>query len=139
MMKIIARRAALAVAGLLVLATSAPSYALVARPLAAPTAAVDHSITQAPITHVRWRGGGWGWGGAGLAAGALLGAGIAASGPYYYAPYYYGPTYYGPPPAYYGRAPAGDDAVAYCMQRYRSYDPESGTFMGYDGLRHPCP
>jgi hypothetical protein len=25
------------------------------------------------------------------------------------------------------------------MQRYRSYDPASGTYMGYDGLRHPCP
>jgi BA14K-like protein len=27
----------------------------------------------------------------------------------------------------------------YCAQRYRSYDPASGTFMGYDGQRHPCP
>jgi len=27
----------------------------------------------------------------------------------------------------------------YCAQRYRSYDPASGTFMGYDGLRHRCP
>jgi hypothetical protein len=26
----------------------------------------------------------------------------------------------------------------YCAQRYRSYDPRSGTFMGYDGRRHPC-
>jgi hypothetical protein len=26
----------------------------------------------------------------------------------------------------------------YCAQRYRSYDPASGTFMGYDGRRHPC-
>jgi hypothetical protein len=25
------------------------------------------------------------------------------------------------------------------MQRYRSYDPGSGTFLGNDGLRHPCP
>ena len=25
-----------------------------------------------------------------------------------------------------------------CAQRYRSYDPESGTFLGYDGARHPC-
>ncbi|MGA7941219.1 MAG: BA14K family protein, partial [Bradyrhizobium sp.] len=23
-------------------------------------------------------------------------------------------------------------------QRYRSYDPASGTYLGYDGLRHPC-
>jgi hypothetical protein len=35
--------------------------------------------------------------------------------------------------------PAGDDAVAYCMQRYKSYDPASGTYLGYDGQRHPCP
>ena len=25
-----------------------------------------------------------------------------------------------------------------CARRYRSYDPESGTFLGYDGTRHPC-
>ncbi|HMH62710.1 MAG TPA: BA14K family protein, partial [Bradyrhizobium sp.] len=24
-----------------------------------------------------------------------------------------------------------------CAQRYRSYDPVSGTFLGYDGHRHP--
>jgi hypothetical protein len=33
----------------------------------------------------------------------------------------------------------GGDATAYCMQRYRSYDPASGTYLGYDGERHPCP
>src|SRR4051812_10327603 len=25
-----------------------------------------------------------------------------------------------------------------CAQRYRSYDPASGTYMGFDGRRHPC-
>jgi BA14K-like protein len=25
------------------------------------------------------------------------------------------------------------------MQRFRSYDPQSGTYLGYDGQRHPCP
>ncbi|WP_376767797.1 BA14K family protein [Segnochrobactrum spirostomi] len=25
-----------------------------------------------------------------------------------------------------------------CAARYRSYDPASGTYLGYDGLRHPC-
>ena len=34
---------------------------------------------------------------------------------------------------------AGNNAVAYCSQRYRSYDPGSGTYLGYDGYRHPCP
>jgi hypothetical protein len=28
---------------------------------------------------------------------------------------------------------------SYCAQRYQSYDPASGTYLGYDGLRHPCP
>jgi BA14K-like protein len=27
---------------------------------------------------------------------------------------------------------------AYCSQRYRSYDPASGTFLGTDGARHRC-
>ncbi|HMJ27234.1 MAG TPA: BA14K family protein, partial [Xanthobacteraceae bacterium] len=36
-------------------------------------------------------------------------------------------------------APGGDDSVAYCMQTYRSYDPQSGTYLGNDGYRHPCP
>ena len=35
--------------------------------------------------------------------------------------------------------PGGDDGTAYCMQTYRSYDPRSGTYLGNDGYRHPCP
>lgn len=127
------RTVALAVAGSLVLAAVVPASAQVARPLAAQITA------PADVTQVRWRGHGWGWGvGAGIAAGALIGAGIAASRPYYYDPYYYGPAYYGPPPVVYG-APAVGDGVAYCMRRFRSYDPASGTYLGYDGYRHPCP
>jgi len=30
-------------------------------------------------------------------------------------------------------------SVEYCMRRYRSYDPYSRTYLGYDGRRHPCP
>ncbi len=30
----------------------------------------------------------------------------------------------------------GDNS--YCAQRFRSYDPRSGTYLGYDGQRHPC-
>jgi hypothetical protein len=33
----------------------------------------------------------------------------------------------------------GDGASASCQQRYRSYNPTSGTFLGFDGRRHPCP
>jgi hypothetical protein len=32
----------------------------------------------------------------------------------------------------------GRDAT-YCQQRFRSYDSASGTYMGYDGMRHSCP
>ena len=34
------------------------------------------------------------------------------------------------------RAMSPDDR--YCSQHYRSYDPASGTYMGYDGRRHSC-
>jgi hypothetical protein len=33
---------------------------------------------------------------------------------------------------------ASNESDAACSQRYRSYDPSSGTFRGYDGARHPC-
>jgi hypothetical protein len=31
------------------------------------------------------------------------------------------------------------NAVAWCSQRFRSYDPYSMTYLGYDGRRHRCP
>ena len=77
--------------------------------------------------------GGWGWGGgvaAGVATGALLGSALAAQP--YYAP---GPYYDG---GYVVAGPVASE-VEYCMRRFRSYDPRSGTYLGYDGLRHPCP
>lgn len=58
----------------------------------------------------------WWWGAADV---------FAAEWPYYYDYGYEAPTY--------------DSAVAYCLQRFRSYDPASGTYLGYDGRRHPCP
>jgi hypothetical protein len=38
-----------------------------------------------------------------------------------------------------GSAAQNSNAVQYCASRYRSYDPRSGTYLGYDGYRHPCP
>jgi len=115
-----------------------------------------------------WHGGrGWGWGG--FAAGAVVGGLLAAPyyyggyAPYYnggYAPYYggYAPYYgggyvdeggYDEPyvggygggyrGGYAGRYAGAGGGVEYCMQRYRTYDPRSGTFIGNDGHRHPCP
>jgi len=28
--------------------------------------------------------------------------------------------------------------IAYCSSKYRSFDPASGTYLGYDGFRHYC-
>lgn len=65
--------------------------------------------------HYGWGPDGWGPAVGGLAAGAIIGSAIANS-----------------------RAQAPDND-AYCSQRFKSYDPASGTYLGYDGLRHPCP
>jgi hypothetical protein len=84
----------------------------------------------------------------GAVAGAVIGGAIASDS---YA-YYGGPGYgYGYGPGYYddqsyddGGAvavvpvPGGDDSAS-CAQTYRSYDPASGTYLGNDGYRHPCP
>ena len=32
----------------------------------------------------------------------------------------------------------GGGHVRWCLNRYRSYDPRSDTFLGYDGHRHVC-
>jgi BA14K-like protein len=83
-------------------------------------------------------------------AGAVVGGAIAAApygyygapgyyAPGYYAPGYYDDQYYDDGPVVVAPAQGGDDAVAYCMQTYRSYDPRSGTYLGNDGYRHPCP
>ena len=91
--------------------------------------------------------------GIGAATGAIIGAeGERRRGGYYYwrrgcyvqhpaGGWERVPPRYCEPVAYYQPAPASaaGDAVAYCMQRFRSYDPESGTYLGFDGLRHPCP
>ena len=78
--------------------------------------------------HGGWRRHGWhrgyGWGhgyyrrGPGLgalAAGAIIGSAMASS------------------------QARASDAETYCEQRFKSYDPASGTYLGYDGERHACP
>lgn len=57
----------------------------------------------------------------GLAAGALIGGAIANS------------------QAQAARGTADAEAVAACARRFRSYDAASGTYLGNDGARHPCP
>lgn len=104
-----------------------------------------------------WRGPGWrgpGW------------RGPAGPAPRYYYPrghryygwrgpgYYGGSYYYNPGAAFAagviglaaGAAIAGaanqqryaNDYIAYCSQRYRSFNPATGTYTGYDGRQHRC-
>jgi BA14K-like protein len=35
--------------------------------------------------------------------------------------------------------PMAQGDVASCQARFRSFDPASGTYLGFDGMRHPCP
>ena len=67
---------------------------------------------------------------------------------YYTEPAYVDGGYYGGGYGYPGGYPAagggyygggGGGGVQYCMQRYRTYDPRTGTFIGNDGRPHPCP
>jgi hypothetical protein len=77
---------------------------------------------------------GFGLGAFGFGTGLLLGSQLG-----YYGGGYYGSPYYGN--GYYGNGYSGggyDDYDVACAQRYRSYDPYSNTFLGYDGYRHPC-
>jgi hypothetical protein len=84
--------------------------------------------------HGHWHGGyGWrgGWGGPGYWGAGLIGIGVGAAigsalaAPVYVDPYV-GPTAWSP------------DWYDYCAQRYRSFNPRTGYFMGYDGQPHFC-
>jgi len=85
----------------------------------------------------------------GLAAGALLGSALSQPQPTYVqpAPVYAPPP---PPPAYYPAPPARNVQYRssyepwsrgwyqYCSDRYRSFNPNTGTYRGYDGRDHFC-
>lgn len=86
----------------------------------------------------------------GLAAGAIIGGAIASDpGPRYYEP---APrAYYPPPPPRVVYRPAPEQVYVvgsiepwsrawydYCGRTYRSFDPDTGTYRGYDGQDHFC-
>ena len=117
-------------AGAMTLSTVVPSLAA---PLA-PAQLQDQPTSVQQVQYRHYHGGGprygyrggyhgrrhYGGGGnagaiiGGLAAGAIIGGAIAAS-----------------------QAKANNDA--YCSQRFRSYDPGSGTYIASGGVRRPCP
>ena len=52
---------------------------------------------------------------------------------------------FGEQPRYYNYAPgvqvagAPSSTVGWCGTRFHSFDPATGTYVGFDGIRHPCP
>jgi len=127
------------IAALAIVATPWLAAPANAAPLASPLM-LKNAVGPATET-VQYRHGWRGHGGAAVGlgiAGALIGGAIIGATQQPYGYYGYGPGYYGP--VYVAPAPyVGGDAVSYCAQRFRSYDPYSGTYVGYDGYRHPCP
>jgi BA14K-like protein len=100
-------------------------------------------------------GPGLGWGAAALGGGLAAFGSAAYGGPAYGGPAYGGAyystapadyyeafydSYFGNPSGAYGAyAAATSDAAAACAQRFRSYDPASGTYLSRSGQRVPCP
>jgi len=121
--KLLSGAAALALTACTVLATAAPASA-------------------APW-HGGWHGGGRGGGWPGAAAAGVIGGAIAAATSPLWAPGYYDyypGDAYGPDDGYaVAPAPVAGDSIAYCESRFRSYNPATGMFLGFDGQYHPCP
>lgn len=81
----------------------------------------------------------------GLAAGAIMGSALSRPSPpwviYQVPP---PPPYYPPPPpprpypVYSHLAPWSPGWYDYCASRFRSFNPRTGTFRGYDGRQYFC-
>lgn len=87
-----------------------------------------------------YRGGGGGGSalGAGLIGfgiGAIIGSALTPREVYVAPPPPPPPGYY---PASYGPPPWSPEWYEYCTYRYRSFNPNTGYFMGYDGIARFC-
>jgi hypothetical protein len=94
----------------------------------------------------------WAAGAAGLVTGVIVGGAIANSRPTYYDDGYYAPRRVYVEPEYRpvrrvyrarqvyvgGYEPWSPEWYSYCEGTYRSFNPRTGTFRGYDGLEHFC-
>jgi hypothetical protein len=125
-----------------------------------PSVAVALTLASAQLTMAAPAQAGGGHGDAAVAgvAGFALGTlfGSAASRPRHYpgtvyvepAPVYIrpAPVYVAPPPTVvyeavpvaYGPPPWSPEWYSYCARRYRTFDAQSGTYIGYDGRPYLC-
>lgn len=79
-------------------------------------------------------------GGAAPASAAPIGLVAGGGWPGFFTGPPYGQEYTSPSP-YRPAAPGlgvANGGAASCAARFRSYDPSSGTYLGFDGVRHPC-
>jgi hypothetical protein len=119
------------------------------KPIAAALALTIGAVSligSAEARHRRHHGDAFAAGVLGFAAGALL-TGALAQPRYYYepAPVYVAPPpppppiVYEPAPVYYANPePWTPEWYSYCSSRYRSFNPSTGYFLGYDGDYHFC-
>ena len=129
-----------AMAGMLGFTSSGASQAMPIGALAKSAAetssiALFHQVQVAPPTP----GARVGRGGGGLGAAAAIGVGAALLGAIAgsaAANRREREVYEEVPPP---RRVYRDRDVEYCMRRFRSYNPRTGLYRGFDGLMHPCP
>jgi len=72
----------------------------------------------------------------GFGVGAIVGSALTPREVYVAPPPPPARTYYAP--AAYGPTPWSPDWYSYCYSRYRSFNPNTGTFIGYDGYERFC-
>ena len=103
----------------------------------AGTAQADH---RRHFRHHHHDGGNLAAGAIGFGVGALFGSALAR--PRYYEP---APVYVAPAPVYVAPAPVvvvyeawTPGWYSYCEQRYRSFNRQTGYYLGYDGEYHFC-
>lgn len=116
-----------------VLFSNGPAAAMPLSAAIGGTMLTSQAADASSLIDVRYRRGRSGGIAAGVIAGTVIG-GIIASQAYPYPSYYQPYSAYRVYPSY-----SYDDAIAYCIRQYRSYDPYSRTYLGYDGFRHSCP
>jgi hypothetical protein len=103
--------------------------------LAAPAQAGRGWGHGGPYYYHHGGGGGdaWAAGLLGLGVGAIIGSALTPQTVYVAPP---------PPPAYapaaYGPPPWTPDWYSYCYSRYRTFNPNTGYFVGYDGVAYFC-
>jgi len=102
----------------------------------AAAALIGTAALALPVTAEAGHGNAVGAGLLGFGIGAIVGSALTPQTVYVAPPPPPPPVYYAP--AAYGPPPWSPDWYAYCASRYRSFNPNTGYFIGYDGVPRFC-